>query len=206
LLVEYGLLIERDSRYYLPADDLYFMHTHSQLHFLENNLTYYLSHALKYKEESIVENVFLRLPASGLKEVRSQLIDPFLHEQLLPLSDQKEGVSITTPYNKQMYALLLIGTHRLSPHVHSRLSLEERISHYFKEACLQRVIRQQKHQAICLQATLMLDPNQALEAHDHVLELKESLRQHLPQGRGNKPNFNQTVCFTRVPLSFNRNK
>ncbi len=203
-LIHYDLLVQCDDRYCLPADDLYLMHTQTQLHFLENNLTRYLGHALN-NPDAVLENLFLKLPSSGLKQVRHDLIDPFLTQRLLPLSDNDEELKHfnTDTYDKQMYALLLIGTHRLSSNVHQRISLAERIPHYFREACLQRVIRSQKHQAICLQATLMLTPEQAKEAKNYVIELKESLKAFLPQGRGHKPNFNQTLCFTRVPLSLN---
>lgn len=201
-LVNLGMLDCKEGRFLLPSDDLYYAHTHSPLRFLEDNLLRSLHNTMKTPNDSLLDNLFLRLPAEGLPMLRETLIQPFIHQQLLPIADQPtESVE---SYGKKMYSLLLVGTHRLSPQVHGRLPMEERVQYYFREASLQRADQQQRHQAICLQASLMMSSLQAPQALSLVQELRKELRQHLPQGRGNKPNFNITLCFTEVPLQFYR--
>lgn len=201
-LVDMGMLSLQEGRYHLPSDDLYYAHTHSPLRFLEDNLLRSLHNTMESPDDSLLDNLFLRLPAEGLPMLRETLIQPFIHQQLLPIADQTTAVEQT--YDKDMYSLLLVGTHRLSPQVHGRLPMNERVQYYFREASLQRADQQQRHQAICLQASLMMSSEQAPQALSLVQELRKELRQHLPQGRGNKPNFNITLCFTKVPLQFYR--
>lgn len=204
-LVALNMLCLRDQRYHLPSDDLYYKHVHSPLRFLEENMLRGLRHAMHTTEESVLDNLFLKLPGEGLPLLREDLFQPFIHQQLLPLADHLEHEEIfPDTYNKQMYSLCLIGTHRLSSQIHGRWPLEERVLHYFREASLQRADQQQRKQAICLQASLMLSPTQATEAFGLVHQLRKQVRQHLPQGRGNKPNFNITICFTQIPLHFYR--
>ncbi len=198
-----GMLEKQGQQYHLPSDDLYYMHTHSPLRFLEDNLLRSLHSSMAESENSLLDNLFLRLPEEGLPLLREELIRPFLHQQLLPIADQ-ESPSTDESYDKSMYTLLLIGTHRLSPQVHGRLPMDKRVLYYFREASLQRADLQQRQQAICLQASLMMSPSQAPQALSQVQSLRKNLRKHLPQGRGNKPNFNITLCFTRMPLAFYR--
>lgn len=202
-MVRLDMLQCKNHRYSLPSNDLYFMHTHSPLRFLEENMLRGLHHAMHQTEGNLLDNLFLRLPPEGLPLLREVLFEPFIHQKLLPLADEKP---VPTPetYNKHMYSLCLVGTHRLSSQVHGRLALEERVSHYFREAILQRADQQQRKQAICLQASLMLTPNQATQAFALIHQLRKEVRQYLPQGRGNKPNFNITIGFTQIPLHFNR--
>lgn len=202
-LVQYKLLKKNKGRYSLSGDDMYYRHSHSRLRCLEENLMRYLGAAFQDKEQSVLDNWFLRLPEEGLPMLRETLLQPFIHEQFLPLSDQQPETE-DEPYNKRMYALMLLGTHRLSPQVHGRLPMEERILYYFREASLQRADHRQKHQAICLRATQMLPEAQVKQAMQHLQTLRKELRAYLPHGRGNKPNFNLTLCFTEVPLAFYR--
>ncbi|MBU47634.1 MAG: hypothetical protein CL920_02930 [Deltaproteobacteria bacterium] len=202
-LVEYGLLVCQEGRYKLPADDFYYNHASNKLRFFEGNIVQRLGSAFQEEDAAVIDNLFLRLPTEGLKQLRQDIINPFLYDEFLPLADNPP-LAEDEVYDKEMYALLLIGTHRLSPQVHGRSPLKQRVIHYFREACLQRVDRKQRHQAMCLQATVMMNQAQAEKATQYVQKLRKELKTHLPQGRGNKPNFNQTLCFTRVPLSFYR--
>gem|GEM_PF-1773299 len=203
-LIDYGLLEQNNLRYAPPTHDLYYMHKHSRLRFMEENLSRRLGAAFQAGDNAILENHFLRLPDSGLPHLRKQLLDPFVFQKLLPRADTPEIFPEDRPYTKRMYALVLLGTNRLNPDIHSRTPLQQRVLYYFREACLQRADQRHKDQAICLQATLMLDPHTAPLCIQDLQGLRKQTRQYLPQGRGNKPNFNLTYCFTEVPLSFQK--
>lgn len=203
-LVQHGFLKCTAGRYAVSGDDIYYRHRHVRLHALEENVFRYLNSAFENKETSILENWFLRLPPEGLPALRETLLHPFVHEHFLPLSDHADIPSEQDEYNKEMYTLSLFGTHRLSSQIHGRLPLEQRIVYYFREASLQRADRQQRHQAICLRAAQMLAPSRYTEATRQVHTLRKQLKEYLPHGRGNKPNFNLTLCLTKVPLAFYR--
>ncbi|MCK6511682.1 hypothetical protein L6R29_17135 [Myxococcota bacterium] len=203
-LIDYGLLEQNDLRYAPPTHDLYYMHKHSKLRFMEENLSRRLGAAFQAGDNAILENHFLRLPDSGLPHLRKQLLDPFVFQKLLPRADTQEIFPEDRPYTKRIYALVLLGTNRLNTDIHSRTPLQQRVLYYFREACLQRADQRHKDQAICLQATLMLDPHTAPLCIQDLQGLRKQTRQYLPQGRGNKPNFNLTYCFTEVPLSFQK--
>lgn len=204
-LVAYNFLVKEGKTYALNGDDVYYRHSHSRLRCIEENLLRYLQASLDNQQHNVLENWFLRLPEEGLPALRETLIKPFIHEQFLPLSDN-DPLPEDGSYNKRMYALMLLGTHRLSTQIHGRLPMEQRILYYFREASLQRATRTQKDQAICLRATQMLTPDAFTVASQHIDALRKELRSYLPHGRGNKPNFNLTLCFTEVPLSFYRDQ
>lgn len=205
-LADQGLLEQTEDRFGTPSQDLYYMHTHSKLRFMEENLSHRLGAAFQAEENAILDNQFLRLPEGGLPQLRKQLLDPFVFEQLLPRADSRDLIPKEQDYEKGMYALVLLGTNRLNPQIHSRTPLRQRVLYYFREACLQRADQRHKNQAICLQATLMLTPEMASLCMQDLQNLRKQMRQYLPQGRGNKPNFNLTYCFTEVPLSFQKSE
>jgi hypothetical protein len=205
-LVEYGLL-QLDGEYYkLVGDDIYCLHTRSPLRFFEQNLMRSLHTALAANVPNSLDNIFLRLPTEGLPLLRKELLQPFLQEQLMPLADNRLPVVPEQPYQKQMYTMILLGTHRLAPQIHSRMPLDQRIIYYFRQACLQRADINQREQAICLQASLMLSQTDSSKAFQMVENLNKELRHYSPQGRGSKPNFNLTLCFTKMDLKFYRDQ
>lgn len=202
-LIKEGLLLESKGLYSVPADDMYMMHSSTQIRFVEDNLLRYLSAAFHNNPTTLIDNFALLLPEGGLPELREEVLNPFLHEDLMPLSDN-DPQPADCDYSKKMYALLMLGTDRHSPLVHGRLPLQERVLHYFREATLQRANVQQRNRAICLQATMMLSPQRASLSFKKTQELRKELKRFQPQGRGKKTNFNMTLCLTEVPMNFFR--
>jgi len=204
-LLIHALIVETEGRYHIRSDDLYIKHPLHKSGFITENIENCLTHAFGKPQGSLLDNFFLRLDEKGLPHLRQHFIDPFLYERFLPLSNQphrvdhEEGNGI---YQKQMYTLLFIGTGRISSQIRMRTPLQQRIQHYFQETCLQRLSEKQHKRSLFLQVNQMLSPKQAKKATQEMTLFRDELKSDFAQGRGNKSNFNITLCFTPVPPSF----
>ncbi|MEM1009944.1 MAG: hypothetical protein AAGJ35_13180, partial [Myxococcota bacterium] len=203
-MVACGLIEQQNGRFRAVSKHVYFRHLHSQIRFMEESLTQKIAASFQNKEHTILENCFLKLPQGGLPQLREQLFEPFLHEKLFSSNQDSAPSTLSSSYDKKMYALLLIGTQRLHPKMHQKTPLRERVLYYFREASLQRADQQHPTPAICLQATLTLHHTKSYLNHQDLLCFQKKIKAHAPQGRGNKPDFNLTYCFTEIPFQFDR--